>query len=981
MLKRLKRQAYRRLREEFHQSNPTSNCTCACTHCSDVEILYDDERRDCRESVRRERARYDDNAWYGDNEDLSLVGMCRWDLCYYVCCCCAPCAVSIATTQVCLGSSIDRRARQLAQAQLHQQEQLQADYTNALGSGEVLVAYGRVMMVGPGGVGKSSLLQGLMRLRLRCAESTILADTSKVKYQWAKTGAHSSSSWSEVTENDEIEEVATLCTSVIQHRPHQRRHGGGSGSPTVITTQPVASAVAVFSPESVTSDHFSTISSEYKKLITETEEYIVDTFLLPALRHVERGQVSTRQSEVEARLHVWDCGGQPVFLDVLPAFMTSRTLFMLFFNASNNLQGNCKNVINKQGHTVLSGERNITQLDLMLQWMASIHATLADKTTNGRIPKYPRIIPIGTHGDDPTVAGTKGEILADLSSHFKGKAFASLVWNGVVVDNTTAGQEMNEDPAYEYIRRQVCEYVKSSLTVRTPVAWVLFRKILQKIAEDSPVLSYGQAAVVGNICGIPPHAIPSVLIFYHELGVVLYYAFIESLNNHIIANPQWLIQQLGKLLALEGLECVPNQPMWSLLREKGILVQHLYELVWQNSEVKPEALVDLLEHFLLAAPINTQSQIHTFPGREYFVPCMLEFYSEDENSHQSEVIVKKASSLHLLFSTQYVPPGFFTRLATAMTKDPKCRLAFRRGIFRNRITVSYGEVAKIDEITITEHSSSIEIGVARITPRKVHHPTFQNACQEILKLIQSCSADVRHWLISIDVSTAFKCDYCSQTNALPLQFMPIPQSATTRSTLQCDQCGCHDATPKQQYWLKIHPLPQKRDELHNTELQGVAHDIMSSGKLNEIADALEVLPQLQSIENEPNPAFTLLQRWSCHGSQLRSTLVHYLRLIGLESAAYKVEYGEFQSAILPDRPVYDRPILSELKACARHINRNTQVLALALNIPQEKITDIINPFHSQQDQAIQILQYRRNESKSNLAEVLKQTGYQRAAKE
>ena len=620
---------------------------------------------------------------------------------------------------------------------------------------------------------------------------------------------------------------------------------------------------------------------------------------------MQRHQVNTRATkplESEVRLHIWDCGGQPVFLNVLPAFMTSRTLFMLFFNAGDNLQDKCKTVINKQGHTVLSVKQNITQLELMLQWMASIHATLTDKTSNERIPKCPRIIPIGTHGDD-LAADKKKESLADLSSHISGKAYASLVWNGVIVDNTTAGQQWNEDPAYEHIRKQVCEYVKSSLTVRTPVAWVLFRKILQKIAEASPVLSYRQAAVVGNICGIPPEVVPSVLNFYHELGVVLYYSFIESLSNHIIANPQWLIQQLGKLLALEGFECVPNQPMWNLLREKGILVQHLYELVWQNSEVKPEALVDLLEHFLIAAPVNTQSQIHTIPGREYFVPCMLGFYSKDENSHQSEVIIKDTSSLHLLFSTQYVPPGFFTRLATAVTKDPKCHIAFQRGIFRNQITVSYGELQgeKIDEITITEHSSSIEIGVARITIRKMHHPTFQNTCHEILKMIQSCSADVRQWLIAIEISAAFECDHCSQTNTLPVQYMRIPPRATTRSTLQCDKCGCHDVTPKQQCWLKVHPLPHKPDRLYDVELQRVARDIMSLGKLNEFADSLEVLPQLQSIKNEPNPAFTLLQRWSCHGDQLRATLVHHLRLIGLESAAYKVEYGE----IYPDITVQD----------------------------------------------------------------------------
>jgi len=56
------------------------------------------------------------------------------------------------------------------------------DYQEALKLGEVLVAYARVMMIGPGGVGKSSLLSGLMNKELpRNAESTMLADTKMLK--------------------------------------------------------------------------------------------------------------------------------------------------------------------------------------------------------------------------------------------------------------------------------------------------------------------------------------------------------------------------------------------------------------------------------------------------------------------------------------------------------------------------------------------------------------------------------------------------------------------------------------------------------------------------------------------------------------------------------------------------------------------------------------------------------------------------------
>ena len=77
------------------------------------------------------------------------------------------------------------------------------------------VAYARVMLVGPGGVGKSSLLNGLMNLPLpREAYSTQLADALTLRPAdalrptdefWAKSkcGRY----WTKVKNKDEIDEL------------------------------------------------------------------------------------------------------------------------------------------------------------------------------------------------------------------------------------------------------------------------------------------------------------------------------------------------------------------------------------------------------------------------------------------------------------------------------------------------------------------------------------------------------------------------------------------------------------------------------------------------------------------------------------------------------------------------------------------------------------------------------------------------------
>ena len=74
------------------------------------------------------------------------------------------------------------------------------------------MTYGRVMMIGAGGAGKTSLRFGLMKKPLpKIAFSTLLANSLSVKCQWA--GA-SGQKWEEI-EEDELNELATLLSRIV----------------------------------------------------------------------------------------------------------------------------------------------------------------------------------------------------------------------------------------------------------------------------------------------------------------------------------------------------------------------------------------------------------------------------------------------------------------------------------------------------------------------------------------------------------------------------------------------------------------------------------------------------------------------------------------------------------------------------------------------------------------------------------------------
>ena len=619
------------------------------------------------------------------------------------------------------------------------------DHAEALKPGEAAVAYARVMFLGPGGSGKSSLLDGLMDQPLLLTGDTALTDILNIRYHWAKAADAAEDAWRLMAEE--------------QHAP------SGTGP--------------------------------------------------------------------DIMMRIWDCGGQPVFLDILSAFLTSRTMFLLVFDASQPLNNKCQESWRHKGQTYHGKEHNITFLQLMVQWMRLIHASLvvknemdtattetthseatqseatADRRQPITLPLCPRIMIVGTHGD--RVSSKKAQkVLKAIESSCNERAFQDIVIDKLIIDNTTAGKGRNEDPGYRRIRKKIHEFTHS-LTVPTPLAWVSFRKVVQKAAADSPVLSYEQVTTIAETCGIDKSKVPSVLHFYHQLGVYLHYKNIESLSTTIIAEPRWLIKQLCKLLMPEWYHPrkvkLPN--LWKWLEGKGVLLEPLYQDLWGDCGLMggAQALVDLLEHFDLARKIDNSSVprvMQRYEGCKYFVPCMLNARLQEgldqeveKMTGQPQEFIREAATLHLTFNTGYIPPGFFVRLAVQITKSEKCTPIFERSTYRDSITFHYGEV---DRVTITESKSlvSVHVDFMRVDKRTLLISRFADSCVSFRSELHTMCTEVLSWLPSIEMDFAFRCN-CSVDAGE--HFAVIDSDANRSSRIFCRQDKTYQMDGEHKYWL------------------------------------------------------------------------------------------------------------------------------------------------------------------------------------
>ena len=647
-----------------------------------------------------------------------------------------------------------------------------ADYAEAIKEGAVPAAYFRLMSLGAGGSGKSSLLDGLMNIQLRIAESTALADTRKVTFQWVQAAYAIDEGWNEYTADDEEKALAAYAQYLARNK---------KSTDESIKGQSTIKPTNLFRVRTDTIKNIAStpVKSEFVK---EASQLKSDTY--KDIFKKAKDQIRRTGEKPDVVMHVWDCGGQPIFLDVLAAFLTSRTMFFIHFDASINLESLYQEKWHHKGQVIKGREQHITNIELMIQWLQLIHSSLVAKKESlplshsaGFLPKYPRAMLIGSRRDlipQPEVAEAKK---SQLKSACASAAFRDLVVDTLLVDNTKAGKgKEGEDPCYQKIRGHIKKFAES-LTVPTPLSWVALRQVLQKMSTNNPVLTYSQVLIIAKQCDIAESVVPSVLHFYHQLGAMLHYVNIPSLNNTVIIEPQWLIDQLRLLLmpAWFGNHRQQDQNFqhfWDWLDDKGILCEELYQELWKDCGLEggPQALVDLLDHFDLAKRIEKLSEendMTLYKGLKYFVPCFLKVQPKSGSEAKSQFKpIREAADLHVLFNMGYVPPGFFIRLIALMTNHKEyVPLLDQKQIYRNSIVFQCREMNReIDRVIISESLNSVSVKIFRITNRKSYHCHFSKSCIQLREELNTMCSDVlQKWMPSIQHKLAFPCTCASSS--------------------------------------------------------------------------------------------------------------------------------------------------------------------------------------------------------------------------
>ncbi|XP_019848970.1 PREDICTED: uncharacterized protein LOC109580360 [Amphimedon queenslandica] len=668
----------------------------------------------------------------------------------------------------------------------------------ALAEGQMDVAYSRVLFLGTAGVGKTSFKRSLMKLPWKPnTTSTIISNISKVRPFTHKWHTVKDEKWKVATHEDEIEELAHLILAVFKNE-----------------NTPISTYFSDFK----------------KKTVQSIPNGIEDEIISQAWSRANSLKPSFSLEQpllAQPFLHFWDCGGQQPFLEILPVFLTSRTLFFIIFDAEKDLQSNWKSVLHIDGTRVDQEEGTMTTLDYMLNWMANIHGHLMIYDKDGGVCEYPRMYCIGTHGDCITEK-RKLEIKHELEHHYEGKDYETLMKATAIVDNTTSGQGEAEDSSFGELREAVIKFTTEKLIVKTPVSWVLFRKVLQVLSKNINVINLTRAYKIGVASKIPQRDVPHVLTFYHELGVLLFYPQLMGMKDSIVINPKYFVGALGEIFPLTKNNDSGYQKEWKLFHEFGILVQPLYVEVWKrHKDLKPVFFIEVLVYFRLAVEVKTDK--YPPSSKQYFMPLVLQSKSSDEIKLLATSCSYSVAPIHITFSSGYVPPGFFTRFIAVVTDDPNTELCLEDGVYRNCVSFRYQHLysKSIEHILVTDRHNVIQINVS-------HHPASSDSlsvheiCQNILSLLQSATQEVADILekcggcptssecMKYVVTQKFQyiCTNCSSSSSLHYL-----KTAPTKQTTDVHVCCSNDRkyrplTDEERVWFED-PIDHKKSDQAN----------------------------------------------------------------------------------------------------------------------------------------------------------------------
>ena len=601
----------------------------------------------------------------------------------------------------------------------------------------------KLVIFGPPGVGKSSLFQVLLGKDpdpVRSSTGVLYRKLVQVKVAITTLASQSKSLWHLVSIEDEILRLRFTIKRAID-KPKQ-----------------------VEPPSMGTNIDKSEMKVEERLFQTSTE-------------------VPTLTQYASTLMACYDSGGQPEFFDILPALMTIPTGNIMVFDLSKDIHLNIESEFYEEGKSSrLQHQAHYTTAELMKTAIANIQSYSDYDSTASSESNTHRLLVVGTHLDlcGQTVherLHKVTEIEASMCNDVLAGGADQMVYtdsNGRIIHPISNTYHEGRDDAAQKIRTAIehmSKYQKSYSQV--PINWLLFQLEVQLTSKH--YIGRSECIDIAKHCYIKENEVDYVLMYFHQLGILLHYREVKGLKDIIFCNPQWLFDQLTELIKVKyNAPPLIQQDINKGIFHKQRLIDIYSKKLDTQGKLKFENLFELFTH------LNIMSVLPNKPD-QYFMPALLNPAPTDVPL-QEEYGVQVDDAMLVKFKDGCFPRGMFCCLVTHLAQSDwkiQVKHAYKNLIIFQIIPDCYG--ALFDKIT----HMAVEIHCKKKGfLRGTHYDVCDKLNRSLMKLCKMFQINCM-----CDFKFGFACEDCQRFAGVKLQY-PFSTDCYCKECQKSYQLNC-----------------------------------------------------------------------------------------------------------------------------------------------------------------------------------------------
>ncbi len=404
-----------------------------------------------------------------------------------------------------------------------------------------------------------------------------------------------------------------------------------------------------------------------------------------AKRRLESISNSNDSSYLKFILSIWDLAGQVMYYILHHIFLRWHCVYILVVNLSRPLHSHVPSH-ELPPHT---RQKNMKYFESIEFWLNMVFSHMIKVQENTDMP---RVVLVGTHKDKLHHNPDEQDRLAqeyfdEMQSLFLKKAHFQLVHGKFIAVDSKGGDPEN----YAKLRTLIFELVENHCKLSRPIRWLRLEKKLHEMKQDKSLseleqhlVSYEKTMEYAKQFHMETAVDLDTFLHYHHLTADITYCSGEGLGNYIVPHPQWLINVLRALITQN--QFMPKSQR--LVQEKkklqisGLLNLNgpLLSEIWQkflhsdpNGQAK-QYLINLMVAFDLAVKYDEAL---------YVLPCLLPLAPSDFSS--SHCRRESIPSLYYMFHCSrdsytelsggaeaydnFLPHGLFQKLISKCSKE------------------------------------------------------------------------------------------------------------------------------------------------------------------------------------------------------------------------------------------------------------------------------------------------------------------------